>query len=120
MTQELFIQKLPQSETIELKNQVEYGEQQVSSMTLVQRPDAGITLFAVGKGEQIRKHTTPGDALVQVLDGSATITIGENRYKVSAGESIVMPAHIPHALEADEEAFKMLLIVIKAKKEQRS
>lgn len=116
MGQDLFIQKLVQSTVIELKDQVAYGDQQVSSMTLVQLPELGITLFAVGQGQQIRKHTTPGDALVQVLDGAATITIGENRYRVAAGESIVMPAHIPHSLEADEEAFKMLLVVVKGKK----
>lgn len=110
---EPFIRKLPQSAVLKLGEQLSYGHGQTASMTLVQRPDLGITLFAVDQGAEIRKHTTPGDALVQVLEGAADIEIGNERFTVRAGESIVMPAHIPHALKA-VEAFKMLLTVVKA------
>jgi len=116
MEQERYIQKLDYSVPQELKDQIAYGDQQVSSRTLVQLPLLGITLFAVSQGQQIRKHTTPGDALVQVLDGLATITIGESCYRVAAGQSILMPAHVPHALEAEEAAFKMLLTVVKERR----
>lgn len=112
MSQQPLIRKLPQAAVMQLKEQIDYKEQATSSMTLVQRPDLGITLFALDQGSEIRKHVTPGDALVQVLDGKAEITIGDAQYSVSAGESIVMPADIPHSLRATE-AFKMLLVVVK-------
>lgn len=108
-----FIRKLPQSQIICLADLIEYAPGQSSSMTLVQRPDLGMTLFAIDRGQQIRRHVTSGDAFVQVLNGAAMIEIGDDRHLVRAGESIVMPAHIPHALEAAEESFKMLLIVVK-------
>lgn len=70
-----------------------------------------ILFFAFDKGEEISTHTAPGDALVYVLDGETEITIGEEKYTVKKGESIVMPANVPHALMA-KERFKMMLIVI--------
>lgn len=50
---------------------------QVISRTLAQVPQANITLFALEQGEGFSKHTTSGDAMVQVLDGEAEIEIGE-------------------------------------------
>jgi len=107
-----YIKKLPQSKVIDLKEIITVEEQQVSSLTLVQRPDLALTLLSLDKGSSIGGHSSPGDAMVNILSGQAEITIGENQYTVQAGESIVMPANIPHALYA-AEAFQMLLIVVK-------
>jgi quercetin dioxygenase-like cupin family protein len=73
-------------------------------------------LFAFDSGEGLSEHTTPFDALVQVLDGRALITIGGTDYELSAGEAIVMPADVPHALRA-ESRFKMMLTMIRSKEE---
>ena len=94
-----------------LTDLVAYQDGQVVSRTLVQNPHVGITLFAFDAGEEISSHESTGDALVYVLDGSANITVGENTYTPKKGESIVMPAGIPHAVKADGQ-FKMLLIVV--------
>lgn len=90
---------------------VGYQEHQVASKTLVQNQAVGITLFSFDKGEGISSHTSTGDALVQILDGQAEITIDSAKYTLSAGEMIVMPAGHPHALYALER-FKMLLTVV--------
>lgn len=107
-----FIDKLDQSEVLDLKKAVPVAEDQVASMTLVQRKGMGMTIFALDKGQGIGGHSSPGDAMVNVLSGTAEVTIGENKYLVHAGESIVMPAKIKHALYA-VEAFQMLLVVVK-------
>ena len=106
------IKNINPSEVVRLEELVDYREGQVISRTLAQIPQASVTLFSLSKGEGISAHTTPGDALVQVLDGEAEITIGEKVYTVKAGESIVMTEGISHALEARQQ-FKMLLTVIK-------
>ena len=69
-------------------------------------------LFAFDQGEGLSEHTAPFDALVQVLEGVAEITISGNRFSVKSGESIIMPANKPHALRATEK-FKMLLTMIR-------
>jgi quercetin dioxygenase-like cupin family protein len=90
---------------------VTYQKGQIVSRTLVQNHGASLTLFAFDTGEEISSHESKGDAMVQILDGTAKITVGDGVYQLTAGETIVMPAGVPHALEA-VEPFKMLLTVI--------
>lgn len=97
---------------LKLAELVEYRKGEVISRTLAQVPQANVTLFALEQGEGISTHTTAGDAMVQVLDGEAEITIGEETLTVKAGETAVMPQDVPHSLEA-RQRFKILLTVIK-------
>ena len=94
-----------------LKDQVSYQEGQIVSKTLVQNESVSITLFAFDKGEEISTHESGGDAFVTCLDGVGRITIDGKEYLLREGESIVMPAHHPHAVYGQEQ-FKMLLVVI--------
>jgi quercetin dioxygenase-like cupin family protein len=99
-------------ETVQkLTDLVEYQPGQVVSRTLVQNKSVSVTLFAFDTGEEISSHESTGDALVHILDGNAIITVGGNKYELTKEQSIVMPAGIPHALEAPER-FKMLLVVV--------
>ena len=97
-----------------LVQSIDYQEGAVVSRTVVKKSNGNVTLFAFDQGEGLSEHTTPFDALVQVLDGKAQITIGGVVYEVSAGEAVVMPADIPHALKA-EVKFKMMLTMIRSK-----
>ena len=90
---------------------VTYQTGQIVSRTLVQNRAVSLTLFAFDTNEEISSHESKGDAMVQILDGKAKITIGDGVHVLSAGETVVMPAGVPHALEA-VEPFKMLLTVI--------
>jgi quercetin dioxygenase-like cupin family protein len=96
---------------LSLASLVTYQQGQIVSRTLVQNRGVSLTLFAFDTGEEISSHESKGDAMVQVLDGRAKITIGDGVYQLSAGETVVMPAGVPHALEA-VEPFKMLLTVV--------
>lgn len=112
MAQE-FIKNIARSEAVVLKDQVAYEKDQVVSLTLTQKDSLTVTLFAFDDGTGIGGHSSNGDAMVNVLEGTAIITIGGERHTVRAGESIVMPAGIPHALDAESGKFKMFLIVVK-------
>lgn len=92
-------------------NLVKYEPGQVISRTLVQNSHISITLFSFAQGEGIDTHSSSGDALVYILDGSAEITIGDKNYSLNAGQSIVMPTGKSHALNAIQP-FKMLLTVV--------
>ncbi|MGT2928935.1 cupin domain-containing protein [Streptococcus dentasini] len=107
-----YIDKLEPAHILDLSKEVPIAEEQILSKTLVQRPDLGMTLFSLDKGQEIGRHSSPGDALVQVLSGKVTITIADKNFELIAGQSILMPAEIPHALFA-KEAFQMLLTVVK-------
>ena len=91
---------------------IEYAEGSVVSKTILKKPAGNITIFAFDKGEGLAEHSSPHEAIIQLLDGEAEITIGEKPIKVQAGQSIILPANIPHSLKASER-FKMILIMIK-------
>ena len=71
-----------------------------------------ITFFSFDKGQALSEHSAPFDAFLQVLDGSAEISIGGVKHEVCKGEFIIMPENVPHAVKAVEN-FKMLLVMLK-------
>ncbi len=91
---------------------VAYQPGAIVSRTLLSLPSGNVTLFAFDAGESLSEHTTPHDALVYLLDGRARIWIGETEHRVEAGQMLLLPANVPHALEA-ETPFKMLLVLFK-------
>ncbi|MFQ5673926.1 MAG: cupin domain-containing protein [Nitrospinales bacterium] len=96
-----------------LREHIQYAAGAVVSKTLVNRKTGTITLFAFDAGQGLSEHTAPFDAVVQVLEGQAEITIDGKVSQVSAGQMIVMPANAPHALMA-AQPFKMLLTMIRS------
>ncbi|MCB0210394.1 MAG: cupin domain-containing protein [Anaerolineae bacterium] len=109
------IKNIPISEAINLSALVEYQSGQVVSRTLAQNSGVSVTLFAFAAGEGLSTHTASGDALVHIVDGEALITIDNEEMRVAAGQAVVMPANIPHAVAAPTN-FKMLLVIIKPDK----
>lgn len=96
---------------LDMADMVVYQPGQIVSRTLVQNKAVSITLFAFDGGEEISTHESSGDALVYVLDGQAQLTIGGREHIAAVGQTVVMPAGVPHAVSAPEP-FKMLLVVV--------
>jgi quercetin dioxygenase-like cupin family protein len=92
---------------------VDYSEGAIVSKMVLKKESGNISLFAFDKGEGLSEHTTPFDALVQIVDGKADIIIDGHSHILETGNSIIMPATIPHALKAVEQ-FKMVLTMIKS------
>jgi quercetin dioxygenase-like cupin family protein len=90
-----------------------YQEGAVVSRTLLKRAGGTITLFAFDEGQALSEHTAPFDAVAQVLEGEAEITIAGTPLKVAAGELVLLPANQPHAVQA-RTRFKMLLTMIRS------
>ncbi len=110
-------QKQADNETLtgqvfQLIDLVDYQEGAIVSRTIVKQKTGTVTLFAFDQGEELSEHTAPFDALVNVLDGEAEITIAGKPFHVTAGELIIMPANEPHALKAVKR-FKMMLVMIR-------
>lgn len=108
---DLILKNIGLSEVLNIADLVSYQEGQIVSRTLVQNKAVSITLFAFGANEEISTHESKGDAFVYVLDGTANITIADDKFDVSVGQSIVMPANIPHSVEG-KDPFKMMLVVV--------
>jgi quercetin dioxygenase-like cupin family protein len=100
-------------EAVSLAGLVDYQDDSVVSRTLMKKETGTLTVFAFEAGQALSEHRAPFDALVQVLEGEAVITISGKEHQVRAGEAILMPAQDPHAVRADV-SFKMLLTMLRS------
>jgi len=100
------------NKNINFNSFIEYSKNSIVSKIIYKSPHTILTLFALDQGQSIAEHITPFDALVQIIDGEAELTIGGEKKLLNAGESIIMPANIPHALFA-KTSYKMLLTMMK-------
>lgn len=91
-----------------------YQKDSVVSREVIKKELGTVTFFAFDQGQGLSEHSAPFDAMVQVIDGEAEITISGVKNTVSAGEIIIMPADEPHALQAENSPFKMILTMIKS------
>jgi quercetin dioxygenase-like cupin family protein len=106
--------EIEKGKALNFDKMIEYAQGAIVSKTILKKETGNISLFSFDKNEGLSEHTAPFDAMVQVIDGKANVIIGGNDNTLSKGESIIMPANIPHALKAVER-FKMILTMIKSK-----
>ena len=106
-----YIKNMEHEKILKLTDEIAIQPGQIVSKTLAQNEAVGITLFAFAKGEEISAHDSSGDALVHVLEGVGRFTVGGVEHICRAGEALVMPARIPHAVYAVED-FKWILTVV--------
>ncbi|WP_290661280.1 MULTISPECIES: cupin domain-containing protein [Ignavibacterium] len=95
-----------------LSEAIQIQDKSIVSRQIIRKPNGNITLFAFDKDESLTEHTSPFEALVQIVKGRMTITIGGNPFQVEEGEIILLPPDIPHGLVALESTI-MLLTMIK-------
>jgi quercetin dioxygenase-like cupin family protein len=92
---------------------IEYIPNAVLSKTIIKKITGNITLSSFDEGEELEEKTSPFDIFIQIIDGSAEITINEKVFKLKIGEGIVIPAHSIHSFNANEK-FKMISTLIKS------
>ena len=95
-----------------LSDLVKYQENAVVSSEIIKKDAGTVTVFAFDKGQGLSEHTAPFDALVNIIDGQAEVSISGKLFTVKEGEMIIMPANKPHSMKGMEK-FKMLLVMIK-------
>jgi quercetin dioxygenase-like cupin family protein len=102
-----------------LKQMLQIQDKAVVSRMLAKNAGGSVTLFAFDGGEGLSEHTAPFDALVIGVEGSADIQIDGTAYRLAEGETLLMPAKVPHAVNPTGP-FKMLLVMIRGEKAVQS
>ena len=103
------------AEVFTFPSEVDYTQGGIVSRNVIKRTTGNVSLFAFDAGESLSEHTAPFDAMVQVVEGVAHVIIDGQSHTVSAGQCIIMPANITHAVVAPEK-FKMVLTMIREPK----
>lgn len=103
---------LDKSEVKTLNDYIAYAHNSIVSKNILDKKSGTISLFAFDAGQGLSEHTAPFDAVVQIIEGEAEVSIAGQPHKVSSGQVIIMPANITHAIKAVKR-FKMMLIMIR-------
>lgn len=101
------------SEIINFETLIDYQEKSVVSTEIINKETGTVTIFAFDENEGLSEHSAPFDAMVQVIDGTLQLTIDGEEFILNKGDMIIMPANVPHALNAKTK-FKMILTMIKS------
>lgn len=113
MNLEEFLMEDLKSEVLKVEELIDYQKGSVVSREIIRKNTGTVTIFAFDKGEGLSEHTAPFDAMVQIIDGKAEITISGHKNVLEKGDMIIMPADEPHALTALEK-YKMVLTMIRS------
>ncbi len=100
-------------DAINLNEEIQYQSEGVVSKTLIDTKPGTLTIFAFDQNQGLSEHSAPFDAFIHLLEGEMEITIGGNPIILKNGQSLIMPANIPHALRAIASS-KMMLVMIRA------
>ncbi|MCK9459825.1 MAG: cupin domain-containing protein [Proteobacteria bacterium] len=103
---------MPSGQAVELKGLVEYQSGAIVSREIAKTKGGTATLFAFDAGQGLSEHTAPFDAIITVLEGEAEVAVGGAPTRPVAGQAVLMPANIPHAVHALGR-FKMLIIMLR-------
>ena len=92
---------------------IQYIPNAVVSKTIIKKTTGNITVSSFDAGEELGEKISPFDNYIQIIDGTAEVTIDEKKFKLKLGEGIVIPAHSKHCFNANEQ-FKMISTIIKS------
>ena len=92
---------------------IEYVPNAVVSKTIIKKTTGNVTVTSFATGEELAEKTSPFDIYIQIIDGTAEVIINDKKYKLRLGEGIIIPAHVSHCFNANEQ-FKMISTIIKS------
>ncbi len=92
---------------------IEYEENEVVSKSIMKKTTGSINAMSFDTGEGLNEKVSPFDTYLQIIDGSAIISVNGKASKLHIGEGILIPAHASSHVEPNGR-FKLLLTVIKS------
>lgn len=106
------LRNLPTDAPMRLSDLTAYHPGHVSSRTLTTlEAGASITVLAFDDGESVSEEEYFGDMLYYAIEGSCDIVLPNRRVALAAGEVLMVPAHVLHAVEG-RSAFKLLQVCV--------
>lgn len=77
---------------------IQEAEQGIVSKSIVENEHHKIIHFTLAPGQELSEHTASVPAVIQIIDGEGTVTLGGKAYEASPGKLFYMPADLKHAV----------------------
>ncbi len=92
---------------------IEYVPNAVVSRTIIKKATGNITVSSFDAGEELEEKMSPFDNYIQIIHGTAELSIDKKKFTLNLGQGIIIPAHAIHSFNADQQ-FKMISTIIKS------
>ena len=66
-----------------------------------------VARIILAKGALVRRHLHPNEQITNVLEGSLRFVLGDEEQIVAAGATVLIPANVPHEVEALEDSIAL-------------
>lgn len=104
--------QIPPAEALSIDSLIAHTPAGIASRVIARSAGGNVTLFAFDAGQELSEHTAPFDALLLVQHGTFDLTIGGHAVRATAGMVVRLPASVPHAVAAVDQA-RMLLVMLR-------
>ena len=95
----------------QLTDELEIPESGKQSIVLNDNPKTKVILFSFAAGAGLTEHIAPFDATIQIISGTAALTVGGESVEGKAGAWIQMVAKTPHSIKAETPVVMLLSLV---------
>ena len=102
----------PHAHVADLIASVQFASKGIVSKTMYDSPALKLVLFCFEAGQVMSEHTAPFEAVIHVLQGTASVILGGAEHAAAPGAMYVMPEGLTHAITA-KEPFVFLLTLVK-------
>jgi quercetin dioxygenase-like cupin family protein len=98
---------------VDLAKEVEAPEDGILTRTLYNDDHVKAVIFGFGQGEELSEHTASMPAILHLIQGEATLTLGDDTVEAQPGTWIHMPANLQHSVQTKTPVVMLLLLLKK-------
>ena len=95
----------------QLADELQSPESGKQSIVLADDDNTRVVLFAFAAGDGLKEHVAPLPAIIQIINGEAELTVGEEAVAGKPGTWIQMAAKTPHSIKATTPLVMLLTLL---------
>lgn len=95
----------------QLADELQPPESGKQSIVLTDDDNTKVVLFAFAAGDGLAEHVAPLPAIIQIVKGEASLTVGEETVVGKPGTWIHMAAKTPHSVKATTQMVMLLTLL---------
>ncbi|NWG21855.1 MAG: cupin domain-containing protein [Chloroflexi bacterium] len=102
---------LPRANIVYLAQQADIPREGTLSRTIYADDQIKVVLFAMDAGQELSEHTAAVPAIIEMIAGTAQLTLGREVIEATPGIWVHMPARLPHAILARTPMLLLLTLL---------
>jgi len=95
----------------DLRAEVDVPVGGILSRTVHRDEHSSLTVFAFDAGQELTEHTAARPAIIEILEGTAEVSVGGDVHRLGVGGWVALPPRTPHGILATTPLKVALLLI---------